>query len=233
MTMSRAHLKYKLKIMRKHPKTLWLIGCLAIVLTGVLVLGAGCVWPAGKNGTSIRPANEASEEESSGEETTVTPTLTPTSTATVTATPVPTTTSSTCTLTKPSFGSSDAFHQVLMKYFGFIDDKDYDSAFGMLAEDAVSYYSTTGISTYQNYINFFKENVACIQVTKITSVTDLQKCPMMSASLGIECYQVELEYYPPAGAASPKAVPTIYTVHSDPHQGGDPVENAEITNIQD
>lgn len=201
-------------------KTTFLVSTLTVA--ALLVTLAGCASKTNTENSSIRPANEASEEGSAEETTaTATPIITPTPTSTA------------CTLTKPSFGSSQAFHQVLFKYFDAIDHKNYDTAFAMLADDALARYASQSGTTKQNFVDFFTKNVACIQVTEIGDVTDRTKCPMVSASLGIQCYQVELEYYPPASTANPVKVPTIYTIISDPHAEGDRVENAQIINIQD
>ncbi len=189
-----------------------------------VMTGAGCNCTVGNNTTdSIRPANETAG--TSGNQVEVSATLTPTATVSPTDTA--------CKLTKPSYGSSNALHQALLKYFDAIDHKNYDTAFAMLADDALARYSSQSGTTKQNFTDFFTNNVGCIQVTGMSDVADQTKCPMVSASLGIQCYQVQLEYYPPAGTANPVAVPTIYTVISDPHAEGDRVENAQIVNIQD
>ena len=216
--------------MRKLKNKGSVIATVVLGLALILVLaGAGCNCTVGNNTTdSIRPANETADDSGSQTEVAITPTPTPAGTA------VTTPAGTSCTLTKPSFGSSQVYHQILLKYFDAIDHKNYDIAFAMLADEALARYSSQSGTAQKNFSDFFTKNVGCIQVTGISDVTDYQaQCPMMSASLGIQCYQVELEYYPPSGTANPVKVPKIYTVHSDPHAEGDRVENGQIINIQD
>ncbi len=200
---------------RKNYSVWRLLGLSALAF--LVLIGTGCSFTVGQNATeSIRPANEAADDQAA------------------VATPAATVSAGTaCKLTKPSYGSSHPLHQAVLKYFDAIDHQNYDIAFGMLADDALARYASQSGETKQNFTDFFTKNVACIQVTGISDVADQSKCPMVSASLGIQCYQVELEYYPPASTASPVKVPTIYTVLSDPHAEGDRVENAQIINIQD
>lgn len=183
--------------------------------------GAGCRYPIGQNATeSIRPANETASDLIVNQTPVVTPVTTgPSEVA--------------CKLIKPRYDSPQPWHQAVLKYFDAINHQDYEAAFSMLADNARARYASQTGELKQNFIDFFTKNVTCIQVTGLSDVTDQAKCPMMSTSLGIQCYQVELEYYPPAGTANPVKVPTIYTVLSDLPVAGDQAEKARIINIQD
>ena len=180
-------------------RAIWLIG--GIVLLTVALVSGGCTTTSNSTNQTATPTP------------TPTATLTPTPTATPTATP-----DGACSFTK-SYATTDVYGQALLKYFTAINDGDYAIAYAMLSEESKAKYGSEA-----NFVAYMKDNITCFNIVGIDDLADMGQCPMVSASLGMQCFTVTLE-----GKYNQDKVSVDYLVHSDPHMEGDRVENAEIT----
>lgn len=185
--------------MSKTKTTFWLC---AMVTAALLVTLAGCVSKTNTEDPAIRPANEASQEASN---------------ETAAVTPTPGTTASSrggaCDFTRPEWASSIRQQQILMGYFEALNAQDYTTAYAYLAPESQAKYGSQAAFASQMGGKF-----KCVQVTGFTDLPQGGKCPMVSASLGMQCYTVTLEAFTPSGEQT--VTPNVsldYRVVSDPH----------------
>ena len=132
-----------------------------------------------------------------------------------------------CTFEKPPATSTDNLKKFLIQYFKAINDQDYTTAYNLLSSEGKSKYGSEAA-----FQKFYNSRIGCIQLNDFSDITDINKCPVMSASLGIQCYKVELAIQPNPDWDGDTGVPTSYQVHSDPHQDV-PGTEGEITELAD
>ena len=131
----------------------------------------------------------------------------------------PLATQSQCTATEVT--PAGAGPTALVQYFRAINTGDDAAAFAMLDTDLQSGWKSVGPSTdgAANFASFMAEHVECVVVTGVT-VRDVPGDPEVSASVGIQWYEVTLDaqYRTPFPAGSGGFQP-YYKVKADPHTG--------------
>lgn len=202
-------------------KTMFLLS--GLVVAALLVTLTGCGSKTNTENFSIRPANEASEE-GSAEETTAT--ATPTSTVTPTVTPTATPAAQ-CEFESPEANATTNHEQILLYYFANLQNKDFPQAYGYLDEASQAKYGS--VAEYQAQM---EQKFKCLRAISLTNLPQGGKCPLVSASLGIQCFSVVFEATKPDGTKTTQpGISAEYRVQSDPHGDKSTAPEGQITEL--
>lgn len=200
-------------------KTTFLVSTLTVA--ALLVTLAGCASKTNTENSSIRPANEASEE-GSAEEAAATPIPTPTLTSTPTATPT-----AQCDFESPEASAITNHEQILLYYFANLQNKDFPQAYGYLDEASQAKYGN--VAGYQAQM---EQKFKCLRAISLTNLPQGGKCPLVSASLGIQCFSVVFEATKPDGTKTTQpGISAEYRVQSDPHGDKSTAPAGQITEL--
>ncbi len=130
-----------------------------------------------------------------------------------------------CANGQPDARPAGKGQQVIVDYFKAVNNQDYAAAWGYLGEPMRAMYGATSpdrdANGLANFSSIMRRHVKCVRVTKIVLANSTD--PDISASLGIQCYQVtfDAEYIRPFEAGG-GALPPFYKTQADPHEGAPP-----------